>query len=178
MGGEGQAMTPRQEAFAAGVAQGLSQSEAYRRAYPASLKWADKTVWARASELAADRMVSGRVAELSKKAASANEVTVERVVGELARLAFFDVRKLVSGDGRPIPLHELDEDSARAIVGLDVATVGNAQQGVGEVLKFKLADKGAALERLGKFLKMFTDRVEVDGNLTVVVRRLSEECKR
>ncbi len=155
-------LTPKREAFAAGLAQGLSQAEAYRRAFPASLKWKDVAVHNRASELAGLGEVRVRVAELGAKAAAANEVTVERVVKELARLAFFDVRKLVDDSGAPLPLGQLDDETARAIVGLDIARVGNADIGVGEVLKFKLADKGANLERLGKFLKMFTDKVEVE----------------
>lgn len=155
-------MTPKREAFATGLAQGLSQSEAYRRAFPTSCKWTDKTVWSRASELAANSEVRGRVDELAKKAASANEVTVERVVAELARLAFFDVRKLVDETGAPLRLSALDEDTARAIAGLDVARVGNDEMGVGEVLKFKLADKGANLERLGKYLKMFTENLNLN----------------
>lgn len=148
-------LTAQQEAFAAGVAQGLSQAEAYRRAYPASTKWRDNTVWSRASELAADSKVRGRVQELLQKAAAANEVTVDRVVKELARLAFFDIRQLVNPDGTPRPLHDLDDDTAAAVSGLEVARVGNAMIGEGEILKFKIADKKGALELLGKHLGAF-----------------------
>jgi phage terminase small subunit len=155
-------LTPKREAFAAGLAKGLTQAAAYRQAFPKSLRWKPATVWRRASELAAVGEVKGRVAEMGEKAAAVNDVTVERVVAELARLAFFDVRRLVNTDGAPLPLHDLDEDTARAIAGLDVARVGNSDIGVGEVLKFKLADKGANLERLGKFLKMFTENVNLN----------------
>ena len=160
-------LTPQREAFAAGLALGLTQAAAYRKAYPRSEKWADQTVWSEASRVAANPKVAARVAELSQKAASANEVTVERVVRELARLAFFDIAKLVGEDGRPLAIHQIDEDTRRAVVGLDVATVGNDQQGVGEVLKIKLADKGANLERLGRHLKMFVDKVELSGSVAL-----------
>jgi len=156
----GRPLTPAQETFATGVASGLSQSEAYRRAYPRSHRWKPETVWREASRLAAEPKVSTRVQELLQRAAAANEVTVERVVKEMARLAFFDVRRLVGDDGRPLPLPQLDDDTARAIVGLDVASVGNADIGVGEVLKFKLADKRGALELLARHLGMLKDRVE------------------
>lgn len=154
-------LTPQREAFAAALAQGMTQAAAYRVAYPKSLNWQDATVWKRASELAADGAVSGRVTELVQKAAGANEVTVERVVKEFARLAFVDVRKMARPDGSPVPLHELDEDTARAIVGVEVVTQGNAELGFGQVTKYKLADKRASLADLGRFLKMFVDRVEV-----------------
>jgi len=156
-------LTSRQETFAAGVAQGLSQAEAYRQAYPQSAKWKDESVWQRASKLASDAKVQSRVQELLQKAAAANEITVERVLKEIARLAFFDIRKLVNADGTPKPLNELDDDTAAAIAGLDVARVGNAMIGEGEILKFKIADKNSALEKLAKHLQMFTDKVELTG---------------
>jgi hypothetical protein len=69
-------LTAKREAFAAGLAQGLSQAEAYRRAFPSSLGWKDSSVWDKASKLAADAEVRHRVTELQAKAAEATEFTV------------------------------------------------------------------------------------------------------
>lgn len=148
-------LTPRRESFAVGLAEGLSQAEAYRRAYPAALRWKDTSVWDAASKLAANTDVRQRVQSLAAATAEASEIKLEQIAAELARLSFFDVRKLVRDDGTPRGLHELDDATARAIVGLDVVSVGNADVGVGQVLKFKLADKGANLERLAKLLGYF-----------------------
>lgn len=82
-------------------------------------------------------------------------LSTERVLQEAMRLAFFDIRKLVDKDGNPLPLNKLDDDTAAAIQGLDVATVGNAEIGVGQVLKYKIADKNSAIERLFKHLGLF-----------------------
>lgn len=160
-------LTPQREAFAAALAQGMTQAAAYRVAYPKSLNWKDASVWDTASKLAANPEVRQRVEALTKAAADANEVTVERVVKEFARLAFVDVRKMSRPDGSPVPLHELDEDTARAIVGVEVVTQGNAEVGFGQVTKYKLADKRASLADLGRFLKMFVDRVEVSGSVSI-----------
>lgn len=172
-------LTPQREAFAAALAQGMTQAAAYRVAYPKSLKWKDETVWRKASLMAAKGEVQARVTELVQKAASSNEVTVERVVKEFARLAFVDVRKMSRSDGSPVPLHELDEDTARAIVGVEVVTQGNAELGFGQVTKYKLADKRASLADLGRFLKMFVDRVEVSGSISVAdtLRQAREKRK-
>jgi hypothetical protein len=70
------ALTPKQEAFAAALAAGVTQAEAYRRAFPASLKWQDASVWKRASDLAKHGGVRGRVAELQAKAADAAVFTL------------------------------------------------------------------------------------------------------
>lgn len=98
-----------------------------------------------------------------KKAADKLDLTAERVLQEIARLAFFDIRKLVDNTGKPKPLSELDDDTAAALVGLDVVNFGNKDSGIGEVLKFKLADKKGALELAAKYLKLLTDKVEVTG---------------
>jgi len=156
-------MTAQMEAFATGLACGLTQAEAYRKAYPKSTKWKDEAVWVAASKLAAHANVRIRVQELLQKAASANEVTVERVIAEMARIAFFDIRRLVNADGTPKALHDLDDGTAAAIAGLEVARVGNAVVGEGEVLKFKIADKNSALEKLARHLGMFVDRREISG---------------
>lgn len=79
-------LTPKREAFAAGLAQGLSQAEAYRRAFPRSVAWADATVWSKASQLAGDGRVRARVAEIGAKAAAANEFTVEQHLATLVTL--------------------------------------------------------------------------------------------
>lgn len=79
-------LTPKREAFAAALARGLSQAAAYRHAFPRSRDWTEKTVFNRASELARDGGVQGRVAELQAKAAAANEFTVEQHLRTLADL--------------------------------------------------------------------------------------------
>lgn len=79
-------LTPKREVFALGLARGLSQSAAYREAFPSSHTWADSTIWSKASTLAKDGKVSERVAELLSKAAAANEVTLASHVAELASL--------------------------------------------------------------------------------------------
>jgi phage terminase small subunit len=61
------ALTPKQEAFAKLVAEGLSQSDAYRSAYNSKAK--PETVQANASRLMADSRVSARVAELRQQLA-------------------------------------------------------------------------------------------------------------
>lgn len=83
------------------------------------------------------------------------QITRERIVTEMARLAFVDCRKFFEADGTPIPVHQLSDDAAAAIIGLDVVTVGNAEIGVGQVLKYKIPDKNKALENLARILGYF-----------------------
>lgn len=79
------------------------------------------------------------------------EVTAERVIAELARLAFAN---LLDHEGAIAEgsLSELTRDQAAGLVEWHQDKNGG--------IHVKL-DKVAALDRLGKYLKLFTERVEV-----------------
>lgn len=155
-------LSPKQEAFAAGVAQGLSQAEAYRRAYPRSNTWKDEAVWVCASKLMTNANVRLRVEDLMAKAAAANEVTQERIVKELARIAFGNKRAVMTWGPGGVALrdsHDLTEDEAAM-----VAEVQETITQAGSSLKMKTHDKVKALELLGKHVGMFADKVQVSGS--------------
>lgn len=91
------------------------------------------------------------------------QLTADQVVGELALIAFSDVRALFGDDGLMLNISRLDKKITTAIAGLQTVEM-YAGQGdkrvVGHTLKIKLWDKVKALELLGKHFKMFTDVVE------------------
>lgn len=64
-----QGLTPKQEKFAQGIAQGLSQADAYRAAFDSSNS-TDKTIHEGASRLARNGKVAARVAVLTSQAAA------------------------------------------------------------------------------------------------------------
>jgi len=82
-------------------------------------------------------------------------ITLERTIRELARLAYFDPRRLFDSAGRPLSITELDDDTAAVIAGLDVMEEfeGSGADRVfkGYVKKWKLADKKGALDMLMKY---------------------------
>lgn len=84
-----------------------------------SAKTAGQTSFAllRKPEIAA--MIAARRAELAKKA----EFTAEEVIRSLARAVRFDPRKLYHPDGRAKAVHELDDDTALELEGIDIDTV-------------------------------------------------------
>lgn len=102
--------------------------------------------------------------ELNKHADNCG-LSVQWVLKRLKRLADFDARKLYDADGRAKPIIELDDDTAAAITGFETAhkVVGDEQDGCVVFTKVKFADPGQNLERIGRHLKMFTDKAEVTG---------------
>jgi phage terminase small subunit len=80
------ALTAKQEAFCQGIADGLTQADAYRRAYNAE-KMADNTIHVKASELMADGKIAARVAEMRNALAQAMIWRREDSVAVLAKIA-------------------------------------------------------------------------------------------
>ena len=76
-------LTPKQEKFAACIADGMTQADAYRTAFDAG-KMKPETIHKRASELMGDGAVTGRVRELkgslATKALWTREMSVQALV--------------------------------------------------------------------------------------------------
>lgn len=154
-------LTPKEEAFATGLAAGLSQSDAYRQAYPHSQKWRAHAIHSRASTLAASEKVQQRFAELREKAAAANEVTIERIVAELAKIAFGDARRVMKWGPRGVELLDSEQlpDDAAAIVSEVSETVSKE----GGSLKVKTHDKLGALRMLADIKGFVVKKHELTG---------------
>lgn len=107
-------------------------------------------------------------------------VTQDRVVQEAARLAFLDIRKAFNTNGTIKLLHEMDDDTAAALAGLDAIldAVELSEDGssVGSIKKLKLADKKGALELLMRHMGMFNDKLKIAGEaenpLTLLIKQI------
>jgi phage terminase small subunit len=95
-------------------------------------------------------------AERLAKVQAETGITLERTLREIARIAYFDPRKLFDKDGRPLAITDLDDDTAAAIAGLEVLEEyqgsGQDRELIGHVKKWKLSDKKGGLDMLMKHL--------------------------
>lgn len=122
-----------------------------------------KTAQEQSSRMLSNVIIQAAIQEEMNKRAEKVGITAERVLNEIAKMAFLDPRKLFDAEGKPLHITALDDDTAASIAGLDVVTTGNQDVGYADVLKIKLADKAKNLELLGRHLKLFTDKVEQAG---------------
>ena len=94
-----------------------------------------------------------------------------------ARLAFYDPKDFWNENGTAKPIHEIDEDSRRAIAGFETAELfegsGQDRALAGYIKKFKLVSKDRALELAGRHLKMFVDRVEISDADALVAKLIA-----
>ena len=106
------------------------------------------------SHVKVQRAVTARVAERSKR----TEVTADRALVEIARLAFSDLRRLFHKDGRLKHPNEWDDDTAASVASIEVVTRNLRDGTVEYVRKIKLWDKNRALELLSKHLGLYRDQ--------------------
>ena len=139
--------------------------------------YAEKSAHVTGSQLLSNPKIREQIESENAKVNAGLEVTVEHVRSELARLAFHDPRKFLNPDGSAKLITDLDDDTAMALAGFETAELftgsGEKRELAGYVKKFKLADKGLNLERLGRVLKMFVDRVEISDADKLVVRLIA-----
>ena len=101
------------------VKEYLKDKNATRAAKAAG--YSAKTAHVLGCRLSKDPSVRSQIESSLEKVNAKLEITVERIIRELARLAFFDPRELFNADGTPKAINEMSEDACRAIAGLEVA---------------------------------------------------------
>lgn len=87
-------------------------------------------------------------------------ISAERVMTELARVAFASAKGIFDENGDMIPIHKLPDDVAATITGIDVETrwEGKGDAAVPITMKkIRRADKMSALNTLAKHFKIVGD---------------------
>lgn len=123
----------------------------------------------RGYELRQKPLVQARIKELTEPALKEIGVSRERVLTELARIAFADIGFAFDDMGQLKPLSEMPEDIRRSIAGLEVHELfdgqGEQKTAIGLAKKIRFWDKPKAIETLAKHLGLLTEKVSVQGNL-------------
>ena len=147
---------PKHERFALEIAQGKSASAAY---VAAGYSKNDSN----ACRLNGNEKVRARVEELMQAGAEKAGVTIERIVAELAKIGFASASDFFEWgpDGVTIkPSAELTPDQLAVVSEVqETKAKGNGES----TIRVKLSDKQSALEKLGRHLGMFKEKVEVAG---------------
>ncbi|MGH0372567.1 terminase small subunit [Sinorhizobium meliloti] len=90
--------------------------------------------------------------EIQGKGALKAEATGERVLKELPRTGFSDLRRVFDANNRLLRPEGWDGDTAAAVASVEVVTRNIGDGEVEHVHKFKVWDKNSALEMLTKHL--------------------------
>lgn len=172
------ALTEKQKLFADEYLIDLNATRAYKKAYKSCKK--DETARVNGSRLLTNANVIKYIDERIKEREKRTEITQDKVIKELAAIAFSSGSDFAQVVEEPIiingsyvmdpdtgeikkrevvkitPTHKLTEDKQKAIAGIKEGRYG---------IEVNTCDKVRALELLGKHLGMFKEKVEVSGNI-------------
>jgi phage terminase small subunit len=127
--------------------------------------YSKKTAHAIGSRLLKHVEISAAIAVAQSKVLDRAELSAQRTLEEMRRLAFSNVQDLFDANGDLIPIHKLTREQAACISSLEIimknATAGDGK--IDRVLKLKVWDKPKVMEMLGKHFALLTDRMIVEG---------------
>lgn len=174
-------LTPKQKIFCDEYLVDLNATRAYKAAYKNIKK--DETAKASGSRLLTNVNVKDYIDKRMKDREKRTEITQDMVIQELSKIAFAKgtdyakvveksyMKPILDDQGHKVDEEEvfykdvevmetdnLTEDQKRAISSIKSTKFG---------VSVETCDKVKALELLGKHLGMFTDKVEVNGNMNV-----------
>jgi phage terminase small subunit len=146
-------LTPKQTRFAQEYLFDLNAKQAAIRA-----GYSPKTAEVQGSRLLGHPNVQAAVDAAMQARSRRAEVTADRVVTELAKIAFADMRDYWPRAGETIDLHRLDQDRTAAIEEITIDEAVDPAGVLHRRTRLKLHDKLAALTNLARHLGMFVDR--------------------
>lgn len=126
--------------------------------------YSEKTARQAGSRLLTHVDVKAAITAKRGAALTAADLTIERSLREVARCSFFDPRKCYDEKGNLKPVHELDDDTAAALAGIEVVEMAGGAEIGGEAgiqhvamhtKKLRFVDKNAALEKAMKHLGQY-----------------------
>jgi len=150
-------MTAKQQRFVEEYLVDLNATQAAIRA-----GYSKKTAEQQGNRLLGNVKVAADIASSQANRSQRTEITQDRVLAELAKIGFSDIRKVLTPGGGIMDPHEWDDETAGAIASFEAVTVHRGEEDENgnkvpeHISKFKTWDKLAALEKLGKHLGMFS----------------------
>lgn len=150
-----------QERFADEYLIDFNATEAYRRA---GYKAKGQAAAAAASRLLTDEKVQAYLAGKKQALLKRTDTDQEATLRRLAHLALGDRRRLFNSDGSLKAMHELSEEDASMIAGIEIVELfigkGEKREAIGTTKKIKLINGLDAVRALGTHYGMFVKRVE------------------
>lgn len=147
-------LTEYQEKFIEEYLKDLNQSQAAIRAgYKGKHSTAKISASRMMTNLNIRAEIDRRIAERSKK----NEITADRVLQELAAIAFSDIRKIFDDKNDLREISKIDDETAKAISSIEVEVDKVGNRVFSTTKKIKLNDKLRALQLVGNHIGMFKE---------------------
>jgi len=159
-------LTPKQRRFVDEYLVDLNATQAAIRA-----GYSARTARSIAEENLTKPDIAEAIAAAQAARAERTQVTADRVLRELARIAFSDIRTLFDSKGGLRKVADLSDDEAAAFAAVDASEIfegrGEDREHVGYLKKVKLWDKLAALRLAMLHLGLLKEKVEHKGEMKI-----------
>ena len=146
----------RWELYCLGVIEGKTSDKAYQDAGYEQNR-------GNATRLKANESVVARIEELQEVVLDKHGITVDRILKEYERVAFSDVRQLFNEAGRMLKPHELPDDVAAAVAGIEFTEVKVDGKVIGHTGKVRMTNKTQPLSALSQMFGL----LKSDGGKTI-----------
>jgi phage terminase small subunit len=155
-------------AFAREYLTDLNAGAAYKRTHP---KYRGKNHHQLGYQQLQKPSVQRAIKKLNAERTERTNITTDMVLAELWKLATSDIRQVFDERGNMLDIHQIPDEVAAVLSGVEISDWKTLDQGeVQERLKkLKLWDKVACLRIVAQHLGMLSDKVEVEGSVTIVV---------
>ena len=158
-------LTNKQKVFVNEYLKDLNATRAYKTAYK-NIK-SEETARVNGSKLLTNTNVAEEIQKRMDERAKRTEITQDKVLKEIARMAFTDITSIVSvkkfktekGEYSKVVIKdfsELTEDQRACISGVKETKLG---------IEVSFCSKERALELLGRHLGMFNDKIQLSGEV-------------
>ena len=155
-------LTDKQRAFVAEYLVDLNGTQAAIRA-----GYSERTANEQAARLLTNVSVAAAVAEAQAKRAERTELTQDRVLEELKRIAFGDLRDAVVWGPSGIEL--VDSAALTDAQAAAISEIGETVTKEGGSTRIKRHDKVKALELIMRHMGMLNDKLKLSGELDLAV---------
>jgi phage terminase small subunit len=155
-------LTPKQQRFVQEYLIDLNATQAAIRA-----GYSPRTAAEQGARLLTNVKISAAIAAAMQSRQQRTEITADRVLKELARVALLDPRGFFDSDGKLKKVTDLTEDQAAALAGMESLEYfegsGRDREQVGWTRKIKWWPKVEALRLLMQHMGMLVKKMEVSG---------------
>lgn len=165
-------LTAKQQRFVDEYLIDLNATQAYLRA---GYQVSENVAAVNALRLLKNAKIQEVLSQAMQERAKRTEITADRVLKELAKIGFADLKEVVdwTEEGKVILRASNEVD------GSILSEVSETEIDFGDYIKrtkkVKLHDKMRALEMIGKHLGMFTDKIEHAGEVSINVTLVDDD---
>jgi len=157
-------VTPKQQRFVSEyLANGLNATRA-----AISAGYSEKTAKSQGARLLTNVDIASAVGLKTEKALVKADLSVEKTLDFVARMAFFDVKDLFEDDGSLKLIKDMSPEARTVIAGLEVTELfdgetGEQKHAIGLLKKIKLSDRRGALDMLMRYHALYHDKLAHTG---------------